>query len=255
MQQAYPILEYDPDQHGIIDIDLENDVLTTMPQNCVICFFREVFERFSEQGLIAPLTTISSEMGEHPVYLYSVGEHQIALLHQGMGAPLAAYLLEKMIALGGRKFIACGGAGVLDQTIVMGHILVPTAAIRDEGTSYHYLPPGREIEPTPAALAAIETTLKRRKVEYLLTKTWTTDGIFRETKGKLALRKAEGCLAVDMEAAAMFAVAHFRQVEFGQILYSGDTIDGEQWEHRDWYANWSVRELLVDLAAEACLTI
>ena len=97
--------------------------------------------------------------------------------------------------------------------------------------------------------------MKRRKVEYLLTKTWTTDAIFRETKGKLALRKAEGCLAVEMEAAAMFAVAHFRQVEFGQILYSGDTIDGKQWDHRAWYANWSVRELLVDLAAEACLTI
>ncbi|MEM7113381.1 MAG: hypothetical protein AAF614_13175 [Chloroflexota bacterium] len=71
----------------------------------------------------------------------------------------------------------------------------------------------------------------------------------------MALRKSEGCLAVEMEAAAMFAVARFRQVELAQILYSGDTIDGEQWEHRAWHTNWGVWELLVDLAAEACLTM
>jgi uridine phosphorylase len=172
-----------------------------------------------------------------------------------MGSPLAAFLLEEMIALGGRKFIACGGAGVLDKTIAMGHLLVPIAAIRDEGTSYHYLPPAREVEPTPAALAAIETVLKQRKVDYLLTKTWTTDGFFRETKGKMALRKAEGCLAVEMEAAAMFAIARFRNVEFGQILYSGDTIDGDEHDGRNWHKNRDVRELLVELAAAACVSM
>ncbi|MEM7125576.1 MAG: nucleoside phosphorylase [Chloroflexota bacterium] len=255
MRQEFPILEYDSDPHGIIDIDLEEDALPGMPEHCVICFFRDVFERFSEQGIITPLKTLRTEMGDHPVYLHSVGERQVALLHQGVGAPLASSLVEEMIALGGRKFIACGGAGVLDPSIAMGHILVPTAAIRDEGTSYHYLPPAREVEPTPAALAAIETVLRERNVDYLLTKTWTTDAFFRETKGKVALRKEEGCAAVEMEAAAMFAVAHFRNVELAQILYSGDSVDPEKWDHRDWTSNWTVREMLVELAAEACLLL
>ena len=255
MQPIYPILEYDPDLQGIIDYDMQTDAMPGMPKHCVICFFRDVFARFLDQGRITLFTVIQTEMGDHPVYLHTVGGRTIALLHQGMGAALAAFLLEGAIELGARKFIACGGAGVLDPTIAMGHILVPTAAIRDEGTSYHYLPPAREVAPTPTALAALETVLKQRRIDYLLTKTWTTDGFFRETKGKVALRRAEGCVAVEMEAAAMFAVARFRQVEFAQLLYSGDSVNPEQWEHRDWVSNWTVREMLVELAAQACLTL
>jgi uridine phosphorylase len=58
-----------------------------------------------------------------------------------------------------------------------------------------------------------------------------------------------------MEAAALFAVAQFRQVAIGQILYSGDNLDGEEWDGRNWQQKWSVREKLVELAAEACLAI
>jgi uridine phosphorylase len=172
-----------------------------------------------------------------------------------VGAPLAAALLEETIALGGRKFIACGGAGVLDRTVAMGQLLLPVAAVRDEGTSYHYLPPAREVEPTPAAVSAIESVLTRREIDYVLTKTWTTDAYFQETRDKVALRQDEGCLTVEMEAAALFAVARYRGVEFGQLLYGGDNLDTDQWEHRDRTKNRSVRENLVQLAAEACLLL
>ena len=157
--------------------------------------------------------------------------------------------------MGARKFIACGGAGVLDRSIAMGHLLVPTAAVRDEGTSYHYLPPAREVTPSASAVQAIETVLQRHKIDYLLTKTWTTDAIFRETRAKVEMRRAEGCLAVEMEAASMFAVAQFRKVTLGQILYGGDNLDGDEWDGRNWMANWSVRERLIQLAAEACLEL
>lgn len=117
------------------------------------------------------------------------------------------------------------------------------------------LPPAREVEPTPAAVQAIETVLKRHHVDYLLTKTWTTDAFYRETKAKVALRRAEGCLAVEMEASAMFAVAQFRNVQLGQILYGGDNLDSEKWDSRDWNKSWSVREKLIELAIEACLEL
>jgi uridine phosphorylase len=172
-----------------------------------------------------------------------------------MGAPLAAAILEETIALGCRNFIACGGAGVLDRSIALGHLLVPTSAVRDEGTSYHYLPPGREVEPTPAAVTAIERVLARHQVEYLLVKTWTTDGVFRETRTRTALRRSEGCLGVEMEAAALFAVARFRNVKIGQILYGGDNLDSEAWDSRGWQRHWTIREKLVELAAEACLEL
>jgi uridine phosphorylase len=166
---------------------------------------------------------------------------------------MAGAAVEQAVALGCRKFVACDGAGVLDREIQVGHLVVPTSAIRDEGTSYHYLPPGREVRPSPEAVRAIETVLTRHRIPYLLAKTWTTDGIFRETRAKTALRKAEGCLTVEMEAASMFAVAQFRAVPFGQVLYGGDNLDGEQWDKRAWQDRWTVRERLIGLAAEACL--
>ena len=118
-----------------------------------------------------------------------------------------------MIARGCRAFVACGGAGVLVPDVALGHVIVPSAAIRDEGTSYHYLPPGREVEPTRQAFDAIVATLERHHVPYVTGKTWTTDGLYRETRGKVERRVAEGCLTVEMEAAAFFAVAAFRGVD------------------------------------------
>src|SRR4029079_18210299 len=137
---------------------------------------------------------------------------------------LAATFLEELIALGCTRFIACGGAGALDRDRAVGHIIVPTAAVRDEGPSYHYRPAGREVVPSPAALAAIEATLRARNIDYRRAKTWTTDAPYRETRAKVARRREEGCATVEMEAAALFAVAQMRGVDFGQLLYAGDDV-------------------------------
>jgi uridine phosphorylase len=255
MRQAYPILEFDPDTEAIIDPQRVLQPHPEMPAHGVITFFQDVITHFLEQGLAREFTALRSEMGRHPIYLHQVGDREVALFHPGVGAPLAAGLLEEVIALGCRNFIACGGAGVLDRTLAAGHLLVPVAAVRDEGTSYYYLPPAREVAPSPAAVAAIEEVLRQHQIDYLLTKTWTVDAIYRETRARMALRREEGCLAVEMEAAALFAVAQFRQVAIGQILYSGDNLDGEEWDGRNWQQKWSVREKLVELAAEACLAI
>ena len=114
----------------------------------------------------------------------------------------------------------------------MGHVIVATAAVRDEGTSYHYLPASREVAPTDDAVAAIVATLERHEIPFVTGKTWTTDALYRETRGKVARRAAEGCLTVEMEAAAFFAVARFRGVSFGQMLYAGDDLSGDAWDDR-----------------------
>jgi uridine phosphorylase len=92
-------------------------------------------------------------------------------------------------------------------------------------------------------------------IPFLLGKTWTTDGVYRETPSKIALRKAEGCLTVEMEAAALFAVAQFRQVALGQILYGGDDVSGLTWDRREAFDRTAVREKLLQLAAEACVAM
>lgn len=251
-QPTYPILEFDPTPEALLEpsrVIRRSDV----PERCVLCFFQEVIDLLVERHEAKVLKRLRSEIGRNPVYEIGLHGQRLAVVHPGVGAPLSAAFLEEVIALGCRSFIACGGAGVLDSAIAVGHVLVPTSAIRDEGTSYHYLPPGREVAAHPEAVSAIERALAEHGAEYLLCTSWTTDAIYRETPEKIKRRKAEGCLTVEMEAAAFFAVAQFRGVRFGQILYGGDDVGSEEWSSREWNSHATVREKLFWLAADACL--
>lgn len=248
--QAYPILEFDPDREAILEPARLIDPMD-VPEHCVICFFAEVVSAVVERHHARVLAHSLSEIGKHPLYEIMHSGKRLAFFHPGIGAPLAAGLLEEMIARGCRKFIVCGGCGVLDRDIAVGHLLVPTAAIRDEGVSYHYLPPAREVQADPKGIAALETVLTRHAMDYLLTKTWTTDAIYRETPAKARAYLAEGCLAVEMESAGFFAVANFRNVSLGQILYGGDAVIPGRWDGREWNSRADTRQNLFWLAAEA----
>ena len=249
-----PILEFDAAREAVLEpakLIKPRDV----PQAAVLCFFQEVIAELERAHGAHVVKRFRSEIGMHPLYELEVQGQRLAVIHPGVGGPLAAAMLEEVIAVGCRKLIACGGCGVLESAIAVGHVLVPAAAVRDEGTSYHYLPPAREVEAAPGAVAAIEAALRAHNVEYLVTKTWTTDAIYRETREKVRRRRAEGCLAVEMEAAAFFAVARFRGVPFGQLLYGGDDVGAEEWSSREWNSHASVREKLFWLAAEAALRL
>lgn len=250
----FPILEFDPTPTAIIEPHLVHSH-KGIPERCVACFFAEVFETLKEQGRLKLVATQSSEIGDNPIYELDLDGRKLTVFHPGVGAPLAAAFLEEVIALGGRKFIACGGAGVLNRELAVGRLVVPAAAVRDEGTSYHYLPAGREVRASAEGVAAVEAALRADGIAYVVGKTWTTDAIYRETPDKVKLRRDEGCLTVEMEAAAFFAVAQFRGVAFAQILYGGDNLDSEQWDSRHWDKQASVREKLFWLAAEAALRL
>lgn len=250
MARDYPILEFDPNLDALINPG-HSRLSIELAEHCVVCFFQDVIDELVHRGLALQVDTERSEIGTHPIYEFEFEGKRLTLFHPGVGAPLAAALLEEIIARGCRKFIACGGAGVLIPDLALGHIVVPTSAVRDEGTSYHYLPPSREVAASIDAVAAIEQTLSERGFAYLSAKTWTTDAIYRETVAKIAARRAEGCVTVEMEAAAFFAVAQFRGVTFGQMLYCGDDLSGATWDSRHWTRHES-RETLFWLAAAAC---
>jgi uridine phosphorylase len=254
MKNEYPILEFDPTPQSIIE---PAQILPAIDiaEHCVLCFFRDVLTDLKRKAQLKQIFELGSESGPNPVYEMVINKQRLAVMHAGVGAPVAAAFLDELIALGCRKFIACGGCGVLDERIGLGQVVVPVAAIRDEGTSYHYLSPSREVATSPIAVAAIKQTLDYHEIPYLLGKTWTTDGIYRETVGRMTSRRREGCLTVEMETAAFCAVAQFRSVIFGQILYGGDDLTGENWDRRGWQHLSSTREKLFQLAAESCLKL
>lgn len=252
---SFPILEFDPTPQAIIEPNEQINALN-VPEHCVITFFGEVLEKLHKEGRTKILATHRWADADRHLYEVDFQGQRLAAIHPGVGAALTCGILEEIIARGCRKFIACGGCGVLNPNIGVGHLLVPNAAIRDEGTSYHYLPPAREVQANPEAVSAIEKVLSTQNIPYQLGKTWTTDAPYRETLGKVKQRRDEGCITVEMEAAAFFAVAQFREVTLGQILYGGDDVSGEaKWDHRDWYSQFGVREQLFWLAAEACLQL
>lgn len=251
---AYPILEYDPAREAFIEpskVIKPRDV----PEHCVICFFSDVIEQVAAERGAKILVENRWEDGPHPLYEIEHANQRLAFFHPGIGGPLASSLLEEVIGFGCRKFIACGGCGVLENDIAMGHLIVVTAAVRDEGVSYHYLPPGREVIAHEQGTAALEMILTARGIAYRPGKTWTTSAPYRETPSRIAKRRSEGCITVEMEAASLMAVAQYRNATFGQVLYGGDDLSGENWDNRDWQKQSGIREALFWIAADACISL
>jgi uridine phosphorylase len=251
---TYPILEYDPTREAFIEPSKEIKK-RDMPEHCVICFFKEIIEKIVSEKNAKMLVENRWEDGPHPVHEIGYKDQRLAFFHPGIGSALASTIFEEVIAFGCSKFIACGGCGVLEKGIATGHLIVVSGAVRDEGASYHYLPPSREILADPVAVNSIVAVLDANGIPHLVGKTWTTDAPYRETTARIVKRREEGCIAVEMEAAGMMAVAQFREVPFGQVLYAGDDLSGSEWDHRSWQSKSEIRELLFWLAADACLRL
>lgn len=250
----YPILEFDETPEALIE---PSKVIRAgdLPEHCVICFFREVIDKVVAEHNAKIVVDNHWEDGPHPIYEISYQDRRLAFFHPGVGAPIAAGLFEEAIAFGCRKFIACGGCGVLEKDIAVGHLIVVSGAVRDEGVSYHYLPPGREVAADQRVVHALVQTLQDQNLPHVVGKTWTTDAPYRETAKKIANRRKEGCLTVEMESAALIAVAEFRHAAFGQVLYGGDDLSGTEWDSREWQSRKEIRENLFWLCADACLSL
>jgi uridine phosphorylase len=253
MTESFPILEFDVDRNALIDA--YGGVLPeSMPDRAVVCFFRDVIEAEAAAGRATPIGSFAWESGAHTLYRVARDGVDVAVFQPGVGAPLVIGLVEEAIMAGVRAFVVCGGAGALVPDLALGHVIVPTSAVRDEGTSYHYAPPGREIAADPVLVAAAIALLEERGIPYVTGKSWTTDAIFRETSGKIQRRRDEGCITVEMEASALMAVAQFRGVDLVQYLYAGDDLSGETWDHRQW-TKASARQDLFDLSVDLAVRL
>jgi uridine phosphorylase len=249
-----PILEFDPSPTAVFEPHHVVEPSEHVPRRAVLCFFSDVVRRLREREMPV-LFELEAAHGVHPVYGFRFGGEELAVFHPGVGAPLAGAFFEESIAHGCERFMAVGTAGALVPDVTVGHVIVPTAAVRDEGTSYHYMPPSRTASPDPVALEAVTATLEGHAVPYVTGATWTTDGFYRETRDKVTRRVDEGCLTVEMEAAALFAIASFRRVPIGMVLTASDSLSGEAWTGFPDEPDHDARWLLFEMAAEAVLAL
>ncbi len=250
-----PLLEDDRGEPGVIEAHMMHEGQPGVAPAAVLCFFNEVLEAFAAAGRLREVYTLRSEIGSNPVYEFATPRGPVTVVHPGVGAPLAAGVVEEVAALGVRTFVACGGADALVDDLALGHVMVVTSALRDEGTSLHYAAPSRIIEADPVGVSALETALTIANVPFFLGRTWTTDALFRETRSRVQRRLDEGCSMVDMESSAFIAVARYRGLRFAQLLYAGDSLAGDTWDSRHWDRAGSVREGLFEVAATAALAL
>ena len=138
-------------------------------------------------------------------------------------------MLEELIAFGARRFISVGTAGSLRADLEPGSLVLCDSALRDEGTSYHYLPGGGLVYPSEALTASLRRALERNSLAFRAGPSWTTDAIYRETPSEVLLHSGKGALVVEMEAAALFAVAQFRSCEIASCFSVSDTLAELAW--------------------------
>lgn len=250
--------EFDPRETAIFTPELVFDRLPGMPKVAVSCFSFVTFERmlalFPDAEIIATLKCASQEF---PVYKVRYRDVELALYLSGVGAPQCVGQLEEIYALGAQCLVLFGTCGVLDRNIADCAIILPDAAMRDEGTSYHYALPSDEIAVNIRHAQLFRTLLDELHVSCVTGKAWTTDSMYRETREKTARRKAAGCVCVDMECASVAAVAQFRGKDALHFFYAADNLDAEEWDQRSLSnnANLTEKDRIAAIALEAARRI
>lgn len=177
---------------------------------------------------------LESINGCHPWYILERDGLRVAVMLAVVGAPMAVGHLEELKACGFENFIVLGSCGVLDESLAADKIILPSSALRDEGTSFHYAPASDEISYDPALLLTMEKALDQAGIEHVQAKTWTTDAFYRETAAKVKRRLTAGAMVVDMEASAIMAWSQFRQAKVYQFFYTADYVDhhNNEWDTR-----------------------
>ena len=169
----------------------------------------------------------------------------------GIGAPVAAVVAETLIACGVREIISLGTAGGLQPDLSPGEIISVHGAVRDDGTSQHYLKPDVLVGPDDALTRRLEGALGNAMSAR--GSVWTTDAPFRETIIELETHRDAGILAVEMEAAALMAVCEVRGAAFATSVCISDILSEEGWEAL--FSETEVREALMTMFKAAVATL
>lgn len=144
---------------------------------------------------------------------------EMGLIGGTVGSPFAVLVAEQLIALGCRHIIGYGSSGALSERLALPCLVVPDRALRDEGTSYHYLPPAAWVHSRDELPSILTRRAEVCGLPVHRGATWTTDAPYRETRTQIERYRADGILTVEMEAAALMALGEARNVEIASLLH------------------------------------
>jgi uridine phosphorylase len=187
------------------------------------------------------------------LFIGKIGGIKVTLFQPiAFGAPAITSFMEELIARGAKKILLLGAAGSLQPYLKVGDYVIPSDAIRGEGVSYYYLPKGVQAKASKGIVNALEKACRKHRVKYRKGLVWTMDAPFRELKSKVIALQRQGCLAVEMETAAVFSVAAFRGIEAGAFLCISDELAKLKWK-LEFYSKklQSAEERMIDIVIDA----
>lgn len=245
-----PILEHDDDVRGMI---MNNTHQVVLPHRAIFAFLGDIVDDYAA-SCGAEVLEVYRTIGRNTnIYRIHHNGEELCLCRAPLGGSAAVQLMDFLLGHGVTQVIATGSCGALTN-LPENAFLIPTDALRDEGASYHYLPPARYIQTSESLRSALKQVLKEHGLSWAECITWTTDGFYRETEGMVAYRREEGCLVVEMECASMAACALFRSAEFAQLLYTADSLaEAGKHDSRSWGEASMLPALLLCLDAAARL--
>lgn len=220
---------YDPETEPIISLKDFYGEQKHLVDTCLIIFSDEIHRHLLNTYKCEQISALKACNGDIPIYKMNYKGKDIAFYLTAIGSALAACMCyETNWLVGATKFIMFGSCGSLDREKTEGKFILPTQSYRGEGCSYYFKAAADYIEIRNShKLAAVFDELG---APYVLGKVWTTDSMIRETKGLVAKRKEEGCIAVEMEVAGVQAVCDFYKLELYDFLEAGDVLEASGYE-------------------------
>jgi len=186
------------------------------------------------------------------MHVGSFNNVEIAIVTVFVGSPAAAMVFEELTACGAKKVLEVGTSGGIQPFLNPGEIVVATEALCDEGTTCQYFPKLQRLEASPVLKRFLVETLDKNRVNHHLGAVLTTDGVYRETRDKLAKFRKMGVLAINMETSALFTVAKHRGVEIASAFVISDLLTESGWQPAfDEKPVLSNTEALLKIALEA----
>ena len=152
------------------------------------------------------------------------------LTNFGGGAPIVVELAEELAVMGAKKMILMTWAGALQPNLKAGDIVVCNRALRDDGTSQHYLPPGRYIDGDAPLAGQLVEAIKARGGQCSQGTTWTTAAPYRETREEVRQYQSEGVQVVEMETAGLFTIGKVREIPAAAVMVVMDSLATLEWK-------------------------
>ena len=222
IKHEIPLFEFDDAQSAVLEPNHEHFDMK-LPRKCVVAFLYDETEVYAKRNTCKHVGDFVSQTKTFPVYTTMYEGEEIAFIQAPVGSSAAGQVVDWLIGYGVEMVLAIGSCGTLVE-FKENEFLIPIKALRDEGTSYHYAKPSRYMELDQSMVEGIKDGLLGLNLPIKYVHTWTTDAFFRETKEKVQYRKEEGLEVVEMECSALAAVCKFRNVAFGEILYTADSL-------------------------------